>query len=304
MFMGAMLLVCPECRTRYVVPDSAIGAAGRQVRCASCRHSWFQPGTESPPAPPAPAFVAPPEAAPVTDAQVPEPAPVGLGAQGTPAQQPTGLTETAPEPADGEPEPIPDMPQPGFAAFDRAERDERPIPPSFERTVPPTPSSPAHAAFDGDDVADRSRFAHEPPFRPRRNPARLMTYAAIAFALVVAALGAASWQFGWLDNSFASAGQEPDLLIELNPNLELGRDADGSPYFIASGSIVNPTAQTQRVPELLVTLKDASGRSVYSWTMKAPARTLAPGAKVDFSQLRRDVPLAASRISVGWALEG
>ncbi|MEQ1549891.1 MJ0042-type zinc finger domain-containing protein, partial [Sphingorhabdus sp.] len=39
-----MLLVCPECRTRYVVPDSAIGANGRQVRCANCRHSWFQDG--------------------------------------------------------------------------------------------------------------------------------------------------------------------------------------------------------------------------------------------------------------------
>ena len=129
-----------------------------------------------------------------------------------------------------------------------------------------------------------------------------MTYAAVAFALLVAALGTATWYFGWLDNSFASSADEPDLKIVLNDNLELGRDADGSPYFIASGSIVNPTARTQNVPELLVTLKDSNGRSVYSWTMKAPVRTLAPGAKADFSQLRRDVPLAASRISVGWAL--
>ncbi len=44
--MTFMLLVCPNCRTRYVVPDNAIGADGRQVRCANCRHSWFQEGVD------------------------------------------------------------------------------------------------------------------------------------------------------------------------------------------------------------------------------------------------------------------
>ncbi len=41
-----MILACPACDTRYAVPDSAIGAEGRTVRCARCRHSWFQAGSE------------------------------------------------------------------------------------------------------------------------------------------------------------------------------------------------------------------------------------------------------------------
>ena len=44
-----MILTCPECGTQYVVKDGAIPPGGRQVRCASCKHSWHQdpePGAE------------------------------------------------------------------------------------------------------------------------------------------------------------------------------------------------------------------------------------------------------------------
>ncbi|HEX7752328.1 MAG TPA: zinc-ribbon domain-containing protein [Novosphingobium sp.] len=76
-----MIIACPACATRYVVPDNAIGIDGRTVRCAKCRHSWFQDGgavetaaeplaaAPSPPPSPAPASAAPsPDGEPAGDA--------------------------------------------------------------------------------------------------------------------------------------------------------------------------------------------------------------------------------------------
>src|ERR1700751_2242679 len=36
-----MLIVCPSCTTAYRIELSTLGAAGRTVRCARCRATWF-----------------------------------------------------------------------------------------------------------------------------------------------------------------------------------------------------------------------------------------------------------------------
>ncbi len=62
-----MIVSCPSCSTRFVVDPSALGEAGRRVRCARCQHVWFQErpaDAVSIPPPPAPPSASEPAAAP------------------------------------------------------------------------------------------------------------------------------------------------------------------------------------------------------------------------------------------------
>jgi predicted Zn finger-like uncharacterized protein len=75
-----MILVCPTCDAKFKIPDGAIPAGGRTVRCAKCKNSWHAtPQVILRKPAPRPAAPRPAPAAPaVATARPPEPAAQGF----------------------------------------------------------------------------------------------------------------------------------------------------------------------------------------------------------------------------------
>lgn len=228
-----MILSCPSCQTRYVVPDSAIGPTGRKVRCAGCRHSWFQ-----------------------------EPPPLDLGGPAQPAIAP------APPPA----------PQP--------QSDDAPAP--WPEAV--APAEPAYA------------YEEEAYTRPRRNPARRWTIAAIILAVLMTGAVIAIQYFGLpqIGEKIGIPVQSGDAL-GLSGNAERRQLASGNELLEVRGEIVNRTDQVQRVPQIRAELRDAQNRVVYSWSIAPPVRELQAGGTVPFVSANVDVPRGGQRLSLAFA---
>ncbi|MFT3967117.1 MAG: thioredoxin, partial [Sphingobium sp.] len=185
--------------------------------------------------------------------------------------------------------------------------DDAPVPADGEKAAeaapvaeaaPPAPA-PAEAAHA--EPAPQEQPVR-PLRRPRRNPARYWTVGAILFAVLAASAGGALWYFGppgWAVSLGLAANQDqPQLLFYLPKEPERRKLPTGEEYFAFSGRIVNSADEELPVPPIVVELRDAQGRLVFSWITKADKARLKPNEEARVSESRLDIPKNARNLSL------
>lgn len=288
-----MIIACPACSTRYVVPDSAIGIEGRTVRCAKCKHSWYQDGPDAEQIAAAAAVPAPPSTGAPKSSPAPKQAP-------KPAAAPQSATETADAPA---------AVTSDFSYGGSVPAAEQRDGPDFDETEPPygEVQDDLPPAPEPEDTADSSSsFDHAPPFRPRRNITKMWTIAAAVFALLAVGTILTVNYVGlpdWVPVSKPLFGQaQPDLELSFPVEEQERRTLPNGTEFFGAKIVVSNTARESRnVPPILIVLLDQRERQVYSWVVNPPQPTLAPGEEMTINEAVTDVPKSAVFADIGWA---
>ena len=290
-----MILTCPNCGTQYVVKDGAIPPQGRQVRCASCKHSWHQ----DPDAQAEPERDAQPKAEPeaqveaedetIAEATLIEPR---SGPEAEERAYEEAVVDRAPEVS----APVPEERSEEF-------REEIPVqgpalPPEEEPPVPaaqPDWREPPQAEVQEDDFGPFPEREDEAEPRRRSRVAGLLLT-----VLVVAALAAAFWFLAppeWKARvGLGGDGESPLALV--TTHMDRQRLESGNELLTVTGRVINPTDKDQQVPPLRAELRTKAGQVVYSWTIAPPARSLPPGASASFNSAEVNVPPGGDELTI------
>lgn len=326
---AVMIISCPACDTRYVVPESAIGVDGRTVRCAKCKHSWFQgqePLDLTQQAEPEPA---PAPAAPASNPPAPKPEPEERGSN--PPAEPSinhWRTEDHPEARTDS-----DTAGEGIAARALKQSSESPQPTkdsenvdgSFDQASDPLAGESADESFDEDyafdddfdgdqdgdysddyDDGEGSHFDYSPPFSRRRNSLKMWTIAAAVFALLATGTVVAVNYYGppaWLPIDQPTFGIGKDNLELDFPDSQQRLETldSGEEIYRVRGSISNSGQETMTVPSLLIVFRDERERNVYDWVVVPSKRELAPGESLNVTEAVTDIPASAKAAEIGWS---
>lgn len=291
-----MLIVCPNCSTSYTVDSAALAPAGRRVRCARCKVTWFAGG---------------PGAAP----ERPESESLNNVIAGAEMQTAGGCLDLSPHPAADAmmPRNLASAAEDNFGAEPavpivevKAELEsgdsetKLPQPPPLPETVIDAPSlvplvehkKVPYAVVDESDNEDvesyaarRQRLAARR--RGKRRSSRWTALVLVLFAVNVALIGGREEVVRALPQTasfFAAVGLPVNLRHLKFENVKISKVAqDGVDVLIVQGTIASTADRPITVPRLRFAARDAAGQEIYTWTVLPSRSILGPGEHLEFS---------------------
>jgi predicted Zn finger-like uncharacterized protein len=262
-----MIASCPNCDTRFEVPESRLGATGRKVKCGKCGHLWLQRADGST-APIATAAPAPAAAPPPID--IPRP---GAGQPASIIEQ-TGTRAAAEATA------------PDAAAAQPADEAPKPAPGPRVVAPPKRRSGKRLVAMLAILVA-------------------VLGLAGLgAMALRGGELGKNKLVAGIL-GAIGLSGEEAESEGLGFENVSTARRSEGAvQMLIVSGEVVNTAAKVRIIPPLRGALLAADNREVQNWTFAAKAEKVEPGQRVRFETTLRAPSMDATDVKVTFAAPG
>jgi predicted Zn finger-like uncharacterized protein len=266
-----MLIVCPSCATSYKIDPSSLEPAGRMVRCARCKATWFAGNTDS---------------------EFQKEAPVTASIDGVIAGAETAASLP---PVQSESPPFLRSEAPHATLSDVILHQGGEAPPAeiddAPSLVPPVEHAPLPDSADPDlDSEDVESFAaRRQRLHSRRKKARRSSrWTAIILLLVVfnlAVIGARETVVRYLPQTaslFAAVGLPVNLRQLTFEKVHIKRDEDGGVGLTITGTIASVADKPVKVPRLRFAVRNPGGQETYTWT-EAPAKAvLTPGERLDF----------------------
>jgi predicted Zn finger-like uncharacterized protein len=301
-----MLIVCPSCSTSYMIDPASVGPAGRAVRCARCKTTWFASGPKTDVSAFVDSVIAeaeaqsdgtyPAESPSRPSAAAPAPAADDFGRDSP--EPPHATPETASPPTAHDTDIVPyesNSPEP-FAINDAPSL----VPPIDHAPLPDT----ANAELDSEDIetfaARRARLKTRR--QQKRRSSRWTAIILVLFAFNVALVGARSEVVRYLPQTaslFAAIGLPVNLRNLKFENVHISKDAqDGVNILIVEGMIVSTSDKPAEVPRLRFAARNASGQEVYTWTALPTRSIVGPGESLEFSSRLVSPPADASDVMV------
>jgi predicted Zn finger-like uncharacterized protein len=267
-----MLIVCPSCTTAYRIELSTLGAAGRTVRCARCRATWF------------------------ASIEALVPATLAL-----PAVQET----FGPSPASPDEQNQADHAQQNSADIEAPSGEAASVTIDNSPSLVPALAQEGAAAATGPDIESVAARRARPAGTKRRRARRWPGLPTIILVLAGTIAALLNWRASVVRfvpqtaSLFSAVGLPVNLrglsFDDVKTSVETN---DSVTVLVVQGTIANLTRQPLDVPRLRFAVRNAGGYEVYAWTALPTEPVLAPGDRAPFRSRLASPPADAQDIIV------